>query len=84
MILTPVDLNEIKKFYKRTKVQSILQEFQNSEYEAVRLDDHGYKNASTDAATFAKSISRFKMLGIKVITRNQNVYLIKEIENEQH
>lgn len=43
MILTPVDRIEIDKFYKKTKVQAILQEFANGEYDAVRIDDHGYK-----------------------------------------
>ena len=80
MKLTPIDINEIpRKDMKATKLFEILTEFANSEYSAVRVDDHNYKNVITAAQNFNKSAKRFGLLGVKAISRSGQLFLIKEI-----
>ena len=80
MRLTPIDINEIpRKDLKATKLFEIMTEFANSEYTAVRVDDHNYKSVMTAAQNFNRSAKHFGLLGIKAISRSGQLFLIKEI-----
>jgi hypothetical protein len=46
---------------------------------AARVDDHGYKDPAVAVQALNASAKRFNMTGIKAITRNRTLYLIKEI-----
>lgn len=81
MKLVPVERTELKKrYFKPTKLYAVLMEFANSGHTAVRVDDHGYKNVNGGANAFNKSAKTFNMPHIKAITRNGNLYLIKEFK----
>lgn len=81
MKLTFIDIKDIPKRqgYKNTKILKLLNEFAHSEMTAARVDDHEYKNAVVAAHALNQSEKRFNMTGIKAITRNGIIYLIKEI-----
>lgn len=81
MKLTAVAKKEIPSInvYRATKLYKILQEFANSEMSAARIDDHGYKNATSARASFHASIKRFGMKNIIAMERQGQVYLIKEL-----
>ena len=76
MKLTFIDRKDIPK---RQKNFDILKEFADSNASAARVDDHGYRDANNAAASINISAKRFGMTGIKAITRNKTLYLIKEI-----
>lgn len=79
MNLTPVKKTDIGIGYRQTKLFALLQEFANSEHDAVRVDNHHYKSVASAANTLNKSAKRFSMYGIRAISRGNALYLIKEI-----
>ncbi len=81
MKLTFIDRKEIpeRMGYKNTKLLEVLKEFTDSEMTAARVDDHGYKGHTAAAQALNASAKRFNMTGIKAITRNGILYLIKEV-----
>jgi hypothetical protein len=81
MKLTFIDRKDIPKRqgYKNTKLLEVLKEFTDSEMTAARVDDHGYKDPAVAVQALNASAKRFNMTGIKAITRNRTLYLIKEI-----
>lgn len=81
MKLVPVERTELKKrYFKPTKLYAVFMEFASSDHTAVRVDDHGYKRATAAASAFKNSAKRFNVPHIKAITRNGNLYLIKEFK----
>lgn len=76
MKMTPCAFEEVG-VTKKTKNFMILESFANSEATCVKLEDHGYCNAYSCAASLHNSIQIFHMYGIKVVNRNGEVYLIK-------
>lgn len=77
MKFTPVDKEKL--YYKTTKLFDVLKEFAESEYTAVRIDDHHYKSAQSAQSTINKSVQRFGLTNIHCISRSGQIYLIKEI-----
>lgn len=70
MKLTKCDINEAKKFYKRTKIYNLLCEFRDSDMTCARVDETNYSSAGVGAQTIRKSAQRFKFYDILVISHN--------------
>lgn len=79
MKLTPMNRQDIGIGYRHTKLFALLQEFANSEHDAVRVDNHHYKNMVSAVNTINKSVKRFNMNGIRAASKGGKLYLIKEI-----
>ena len=80
MKLTPIKRGLIPTSgYKSTKYSQLLKEFADSDMEAAMLDGHDCKSASVATTAINQSAKRFGMIGIKAITRQNKVYLIKEV-----
>lgn len=80
MTLVPYDVNEFKRkrrSYKKTKVMKILEEFQNSDYDCVKIENHEYKNARSCYGAFYKSVKRFGFATIEVHMMNGEVFLLR-------
>lgn len=82
MKLIPINRNEIPDVYstgyKKTKNFAMLNEFIESGMDAVRIDAHNWKTAQSGAANLRVAIKRFGFSGICVLSRGDNIYLIKE------
>ena len=78
MNLIPYDVDNIGGYYKQTKIMAILEEFEKSGLTCAKVEDHHYKNAKACYGAFHNAIIRFHMNGIRVFTRNENVFLIRE------
>lgn len=78
MKLTVVDKSEIQ-FFKKTKLQELLDEFVKMDVPVVRVDAHDYKSANSCACALSAAAKRFRK-GIKVIQRGENVYLARDME----
>lgn len=67
------------KKYSKRRVLNILESFINSDHEAVLLDfsPEEYAGASSCQSTFSRAIKHYGFTGIKCISRDRKVYLIK-------
>lgn len=72
------DISELGRGYKRTKILTILDEFQKSGLECARVEDWEYATASSGAGTLNKAIKNFRFAGMKAFSRNGQIYLVKE------
>lgn len=80
MRITPYNLNKIENvtgYYKKSELLKILEEFTESDMESAKIEDYSHKSASSCVASFGNAIRRYKMNGIKALTRNGEVFLIK-------
>lgn len=78
MRLVPYDKSKIRsKYFAVTVNQQILDEFVNSGLECAKVE--GWTNASPGSAanSLNTSIKRFKYGGIKAVSYNKEVYLVK-------
>lgn len=83
MRLIPVKFEEIKqRYYKRTSKQAMLEEFLKMDADAVKLEGHNYKTTYQGAQSIRRSVERFGMKNIKVVSSKNEIYLIK-INNER-
>lgn len=86
MRLIPVKFEEIKqRYYKRTSNQAMLEEFLKMDADAVKavkLEGHNYKTTYQGAQSIRRSVERFGMKNIKVVSSKNEIYLIK-INNER-
>lgn len=76
MKIVPADESKVLKNYKRCKNQKILEEFVDSGLKCVEVLGWKQKNAYQCAASFNRSIKRFKLYNIQAISTNGRVYLI--------
>lgn len=79
MKLTPYNiskLGEIRSYAKSNNLK-MLEEFANSNYDCVKVEDYPHKTATGCYTSFCKSIKRFNMTGIKVCIRGGDVFLVK-------
>lgn len=74
MKLVPYDMKKLG--YTKTKILTILEEFEKSGLDCARVEDHGCKNAKSCAASLRMAVKRFHMNNIEVITRKDQVYMI--------
>lgn len=80
MNLVPCDLRSIMNApsFKGTKNYDIIMEFVESDYDCVKIQGWTHVSAFSCTASLNKSIARFNKGGIKAITHNGEVYLVKE------
>ena len=81
MILVPVDPKAISvpsMRYARCKAMRVIEEFMQSDHEAVQLkyDDNEYANSSSALSTYKKAARKLRANCV-VISRQGKVYLIK-------
>lgn len=72
-----VPTNE-RMLFKKTALLSVLEEFENSGHDCVRIEDYPQSSAKTCYSSFYNAINRYHMNNIKVFTRRGEVYLVKE------
>lgn len=79
MRITPYDLKKVDNldFYKRSKLQKIMEEFLQGESDCVKVEGWINKTAASCASSFNVSAKRYRMTGLKAISRNGEVFLIK-------
>ena len=77
MYIEKYDIKSIKSTFKKCKNQEILEEFQNSEFDCVKVLAWNNSSAHSCVNSLNASIKRFKLLGLKAITRKDEVFLIK-------
>lgn len=86
MYLKKVDKHNIEgmKWFKRTKLFALIDDFKNSEADAVEVVgvEENYKNVSSAQASFSKAIKHFGFRGILTIQRNGKLFLVKDDETE--
>ena len=80
MRLVKYDLNKINnvKGYKKTKNQVIIEEFAASDMDCAKVEDYTTKTSAACAWTLNNAIKRFKIAGIRAISRGDEVFLIRE------
>lgn len=79
MNLVPCDLRSIKNAVglKGTKNYDIIMEFVESDYDCVKVQGWTHTTPYSCAASFNASIERFHKGGIKAVTHDGEVYLVK-------
>lgn len=78
MKLTVVDRSEIGHLsYKRTKLQSLFEEFIAMDTPVVRVDAHGYKHTSACYVTLTKAAKKWTN-NVAVTLRGDSVYLVRK------
>lgn len=75
MKLVPV--NEQDYFFKKTKNQAILEEFLNSDYDCVLIQDHGHKSAKNAQSCLMNTARRFGYTSIKISVRGEKLFMYK-------
>lgn len=65
------------KHYKSTSNLKLLDDFMASEHDCVRIIDHNWANAKNGYCSIANSIRHFKYGGVKVFTKDKEIYLVK-------
>lgn len=80
MKLTAISKNDIPKTNKdrKKKVLRFLEEFAAGDMKAACVDYSEYKTRCSAAGSLYASIRRFGITGIKVVTRGDKLYLVKE------
>lgn len=80
MKLVPCDLRVVKNAVglKATKNYDIIMEFVESDHDCVKVEGWTHSSACVCTASLNKSIKTFNKGGIKAVTVNGEVYLVKE------
>lgn len=79
MRIVPYDFKKLNdtKYFKKTELQKILEEFLESGADCVKIEEWTQKNASGCASSFNNAAKRYKMSGVKAISRKGEVFLVK-------
>lgn len=79
MRLVAYDMNKLStgRGFAKTKNLEIIEEFVDSGMDCAKVEDFTQKNADVCANGLNQSIKRFSKKGIKAISRNGEVFLIK-------
>ena len=73
-------LGELKRGgHGKSDIFTILNEFANSDLNCVKIEEWTQKTANGCYTSIHRSISRYKMTGIKVVKRKDEVFLVKII-----
>lgn len=78
MKLVPCERVETRYHGNRSDILETIMDFKESEHECAKLEDFPHKNAKICATTFRHAIKYYKICGIKVTYRGDEVYFIKE------
>lgn len=81
MRLTPYEKEKLGELMKESRGKSdifaILNEFANSDLNCVKIEDWTQKTATGCYTSFHRSITRYRMTGIRVVKRGNEVFLVK-------
>lgn len=78
MKLVEYNINKVDvKGYKKSNNLKILEEFIDSGLECAKVDGFTQDNASHAAYSLNNSIKRYRFGGIRAISRNKEVFLIR-------
>ena len=78
MKMTPYDSSKLKTYgYKRSSNLELLEEFANSGIDCVKVEDWTQSTPNSCAGSLNSSIKRYNLYGIRAISRDGEVYLIK-------
>lgn len=66
------------KFYRKTKLLTLLEEFRNSGIHIAKLHDWHYVNANVGRNTIKKAARHFGFYGIDVCVNDGEIYLIND------
>lgn len=83
MKITPYDREKLGKTRRPGSNVRILEEFANSEYDCVKIEGWTHKTSDGCTNSLNMSIKRANMHGIKAITINKEVFLIKVNKDEK-
>ena len=79
MTLVPYEKSKVGyAMYKMSKNQKLLNEFVESGLDCAQVNGFTTQDATTCAASLNASIKRFKIAGIRAISRKGCVYLVRE------
>ncbi len=76
MRMVPCDKNEFK-VRKNSDNFKLLMDFKESDFDCVRLDDYSWANAKSAQCSLLASMKHYRITGIAVIMRKENIYLLK-------
>lgn len=65
--------------YKRSKWLKLIDDFLESDMDCVRIEDYTNKDKDSCYAALYNAIKRYRKSGIRLVMRNGEVYLIKEL-----
>jgi hypothetical protein len=72
------EVKDAPKFYKKTKLYSILSDFKNSGIKYARVEDWKYATCNAGVNAINKSAKRYKFNGIHAFYRKGEIFLINE------
>lgn len=72
------EVKEAPKFYKKTKLFSLLSDFRDSGFKHAKLEDWKYSRPRCGASAINESAKKFKFEGIHAYTRRGEIYLVNE------
>lgn len=78
MRLTAYNAADIKKgYYKKSDLLLMIEEFVDSDMDCAKVEGFTHKTAVGCAGAFNRAIERYNKAGIRAISRNGEVFLIK-------
>lgn len=82
MKLTRYDAKKLDEgSYKKTNLLRLLEEFAESDMDCAKVEGWTHKSATSCQASLVRAIRRFGF-NFKVVTRNKEVFLIKNISTK--
>lgn len=84
MTFVKYDKRDVKKHYYRFgKNQRFINEFMESGFECIEVKDFEHRDAYSCANALRRSVERMNIRSIKVISRNNRVFMIREVKNNE-
>lgn len=77
MKFVAVNEKEIGKFYKRTKILELVENFKASGIKVARVEDWNYVSAKVGVNSINVSIKHFKISGVHAFVRDGEIYLVR-------
>lgn len=73
------DVAEVQKANKNNKLMEMVQDFYKSDMEVARMEysEDEYKNSNYCATAVRTAVNRCRIPSVRVMTRKDNVYLVK-------
>lgn len=78
MKMVPVEKNKIESVIRpKGYLVTMLEKFLDGNYDCVKIEDYPHKKASYCCSSISECIKNNKMVGVKVIRRGTDVFLVK-------
>ncbi len=77
MRFVAVNEKEIGKFYKRTKILELVENFKESGIKVAKVEDWNYVTAKVGVNSINNSIKYYKIRGVHSFLRNGEIYLVR-------